>query len=300
MKFDNSKINFISIIFLLILHTKIFNCAKMKIPGNITAINPKAKSTLNIKKNLEIESLYKKNYISQLNSDTKSEANSYNFIEGPNFFLKENTELEKVPLAQYIEKYKKEMLKADYILDNKQTKNKESSYSNSNNMQIEDNLNLQLNNNNDLLVRLKDIENIVTNKLIKKKLTQNQNSQNIQNSPNSQSQLSEEIINIKNHIKDKYKKYKKENDLNDSYINNKKVIGLSEELLTEYFEKILINDFDLFSENFERRKYLEDHNVFVFYNSLSLIILSMLGGGVLGLLFILFFSFKEEDHKIII
>lgn len=65
------------------------------------------------------------------------------------------------------------------------------------------------------------------------------------------------------------------------------------------------NDFmdDLNIEEFlniksDKRKYLEEHNVFMFYNSLSLVMLSMLGGGVIGIIFILYFSYKDENHKI--
>ncbi len=38
----------------------------------------------------------------------------------------------------------------------------------------------------------------------------------------------------------------------------------------------------------------EDENTFMFYNSLSLIMLSMLAGGLVGVVFILYFSFKKE------
>lgn len=46
-----------------------------------------------------------------------------------------------------------------------------------------------------------------------------------------------------------------------------------------------------------KKKYnkdLNDDNTFMFYNSLSLIMLSMLAGGLLGVMFILYFSFKDN------
>ena len=41
-------------------------------------------------------------------------------------------------------------------------------------------------------------------------------------------------------------------------------------------------------------------NSLMFYNSLSLVMLSMLAGGLVGVVFILYFSFKKEDkHNIV-
>lgn len=44
------------------------------------------------------------------------------------------------------------------------------------------------------------------------------------------------------------------------------------------------------------RREKEDDNSFMFYNSLSLIMLSMLAGGLVGVIFILYFSFKKDNH----
>jgi hypothetical protein len=41
----------------------------------------------------------------------------------------------------------------------------------------------------------------------------------------------------------------------------------------------------------------EDDNSLVFYNTLSLVMLSMLAGGLVGVLFILYFSFKKENDS---
>lgn len=76
-------------------------------------------------------------------------------------------------------------------------------------------------------------------------------------------------------------------------MNYQKIENISEgskknEILFEDFLKI---------KNFEKKKILEDDNVFNFYNSLSYIMLSMLGGGVIGVIFILFFSFKNDHSK---
>ena len=38
----------------------------------------------------------------------------------------------------------------------------------------------------------------------------------------------------------------------------------------------------------------EDENKFLFYNSLSLIMLSMLAGGLVGVVFILYFTFRKD------
>ncbi len=41
-------------------------------------------------------------------------------------------------------------------------------------------------------------------------------------------------------------------------------------------------------------KEIEDENNFLFYNSLSLIMLSMLAGGLVGVVFILYFTFRKD------
>merc|ERR1711957_262701 len=117
--------------------------------------------------------------------------------------------------------------------------------------------------NDDLIVRLKDLEKIVTQNLLK-------------NSSNKNTYTNRNLM-------------KKENG------NNK--ADESENLVMDFFQNIYINEF--LSVTSDKRQYLEDHNVFVFYNSLSLVMLSMLGGGVLGMLFILFFSYKDENHKML-
>jgi hypothetical protein len=88
---------------------------------------------------------------------------------------------------------------------------------------------------------------------------------------------------------------RKEKEKENNEINK---LENTENLMMDYFEKIYIDEILNIKSN--RRQYLEDNNVFVFYNSLSLVMLSMLGGGVLGLLFILFFSYKDENHKILV
>lgn len=48
-------------------------------------------------------------------------------------------------------------------------------------------------------------------------------------------------------------------------------------------------------KNLKRRKSLDDDNTVLFYNSLSLVMLSMLAGGLVGVVFILYFTFRKED-----
>ena len=48
-------------------------------------------------------------------------------------------------------------------------------------------------------------------------------------------------------------------------------------------------------KNHKKNKFTEDDNILMFYNSLSLIMLSLLAGGVVGVIFILYFSFKTEN-----
>jgi len=49
-------------------------------------------------------------------------------------------------------------------------------------------------------------------------------------------------------------------------------------------------------KKYSKEKEKDDENSFMFYNSLSLIMLSMLAGGLVGIVFILYFSFKKENE----
>jgi len=62
-------------------------------------------------------------------------------------------------------------------------------------------------------------------------------------------------------------------------------------------DEILFEEFLQHKNQSRKKKYSEDDNVFMFYNSLSLIMLSMLGGGVVGVIFILYFSFKHDNSN---
>ena len=65
-------------------------------------------------------------------------------------------------------------------------------------------------------------------------------------------------------------------------------------------DEVLFEEFLKQKGNWRKKKYLdEDNNAFMFYNSLSLIMLSMLGGGVVGVIFILYFTFKHDNPNII-
>jgi hypothetical protein len=49
-------------------------------------------------------------------------------------------------------------------------------------------------------------------------------------------------------------------------------------------------------KNLKKRKPVDD-NRFNFYNSISLIMLGLLAGGLVGVVFILYFSFKNQDKE---
>lgn len=88
------------------------------------------------------------------------------------------------------------------------------------------------------------------------------------------------------HNKD-YSSNMQEKDLNMNEIKKKITErNIKDQILFEEFIK---------KKNQRKKKYGEDDNVFMFYNSLSLIMLSMLGGGVVGVIFILYFSFKDDN-----
>lgn len=64
--------------------------------------------------------------------------------------------------------------------------------------------------------------------------------------------------------------------------------------IEENYEKELNNNVDSYLyEPSLRKKHFD--NSLLFYNSLSLIMLAMLTGGLIGVIFIMFFSFKSED-----
>jgi len=48
---------------------------------------------------------------------------------------------------------------------------------------------------------------------------------------------------------------------------------------------------------FENKKKIQFDNSLLFYNSLSLIMLAMLTGGLIGVVYILFFTFRNDDKQ---
>jgi len=48
-------------------------------------------------------------------------------------------------------------------------------------------------------------------------------------------------------------------------------------------------------KNLKEKKQKQFDNSILFYNSLSLIMLAMLTGGLIGIIFILFFTFRTDD-----
>jgi len=93
-------------------------------------------------------------------------------------------------------------------------------------------------------------------------------------------------------------KEKKDSKLKDENrpINDDKYENEDNEEMNNFSEELNIEEF--LNVKSEKKRYLEEHNVFMFYNSLSLIMLSMLGGGVIGIIFILYFSYIDENHKL--
>jgi len=99
------------------------------------------------------------------------------------------------------------------------------------------------------------------------------------------------ITNNKNYSNSSTNRLDKDSDLNISTSDLNKITegNIKDEILFEEFLKQ--------KSPTRKKKYIEDDNVFMFYNSLSLIMLSMLGGGVVGVIFILYFSFKHDTSN---
>ena len=82
-----------------------------------------------------------------------------------------------------------------------------------------------------------------------------------------------------------------------STISNIKNLQRSLEDKIRLFEKSAKEEKFLYSglSSKIKKKKKENENALMFYNSLSLIMLAMLAGGLVGVIFILYFSFRKEE-----
>lgn len=93
-----------------------------------------------------------------------------------------------------------------------------------------------------------------------------------------------------------------ERDTLESTISNLRKYQSSLENKIKSFEKSKKETLQITSlaRNIKKKRHhkeKEDDNSLVFYNTLSLVMLSMLAGGLVGVLFILYFSFKKENDS---
>jgi len=63
-------------------------------------------------------------------------------------------------------------------------------------------------------------------------------------------------------------------------------------------KNIVSSEFYKFLVNNSKKRTKQYDNSMMFYNSLSLIMLSMLTGGLIGVILIIYFSFKTDDNEI--
>ena len=107
---------------------------------------------------------------------------------------------------------------------------------------------------------------------------------------NTQKNLSQKFY-LKKLTNKFHENFTKEN-LDSNTIN----IDLKMNEIKKFSEENLFEEF-LKKKIHKKKKVSEEEHVLIFYNSLSLIMLSMLGGGVVGIIFILYFSFKNNSDN---
>ncbi len=81
----------------------------------------------------------------------------------------------------------------------------------------------------------------------------------------------------------------------------KKIIGSSKGLLEKFSKNLKseIGEIEILLNSARTRKKSKHYdNSLMFYNSLSLIMLSLLAGGLVGIIFIIFLSFKNTEKQI--
>lgn len=266
MKFNSNNEYYISLLFFLIIHAKLITSAKIKILGVPQDLNI---TKDHINKSNEITSLEEESSI-KFGKDELDMFNKTN-VQGSFLEIKSNLDEEK---------------------------NLKRSPSNDIELSDDNEINPGSNKKNFFITNIKPIKHKISNSSFYKQVPEDKlvlKLKELEEKFKENYQVEERInlaTRFSSPILKRNSKMKSKNSLVD--LNKSQ---------TEYYEEG--NDFmdDLNIEEFlniksEKRKYLEDHNVFMFYNSLSLVMLSMLGGGVIGIIFILYFSYKDENHKL--
>ena len=211
MKFNKSKIYYISVVFFLIIHAKMFTTTKLKSFGNIITSTKDNSNKTEIQSNVNLE-------IDNLKNNLNLSSNS--FYENSNPLI-ENSKTDEIEKSQ-------------------------SDISDEINVNQNEKINTITNDDNlakdDLIVKLKDLEKIVAQNLLK-------------NSPNENfEKIEENNMRANTNTKTNRNLMKKEN-------GNK---SDDTDLVMDYFQNIYIDEF--LSVKSDKRQYLEDNNVFVFYN----------------------------------
>jgi hypothetical protein len=102
-------------------------------------------------------------------------------------------------------------------------------------------------------------------------------------------------------VNDTHHPYKSNSTSVVSTISNMKILQKSLEEKIKLFEKTSKGDkflhSSLSSKIRKKKKDRDGESALMFYNSLSLIMLAMIAGGLVGVIFILYFSFKKEDYE---
>jgi len=275
MKFVNNSLYYILLHFFLIIHAKFITSAKIKSLGvtqnfnNLKDNNHSKLTKISFNQENNQEILSEESNLDLYNNNTSNIQNSFleikniltsDIVPQPN--LPQNHNENKIQTKDndqsFKNNYSTKPLRKDF-------KNKEEKSSK---------LNPMKNSNDDLMNKLKDLEDKFTRNIEAKKELKLEN---------QMTGLILERINLKNKISNKLKKNAIENEIEDPF---------------ETIDSEDINIDKYLNLKFAKKRYLEEQNKFMFYNSLSLIMLSMLGGGVIGIIFILYFSYKDENNKL--
>lgn len=266
MKFNKNHEYYFYLLFFLILHAKLLKSLNIKSVG--LPLNANSKKN-NISK---IKDISTENHKDIINNEDYYILDMYNKTTIQNSFLGIKNNLDK----EFIDKHTPLKSKLDNIIEKNQYK----------------------------------ISNLKKNIKIKKKAIQdNKNEETFVSEKASEDELVFKLNELEAKFTENYQ-FEGENKSNDllslvknkrgSIFNNKNKPNDKEivdyEEANNYSEELNIEEFLTIKS--EKKKYMEEHNVFMFYNSLSLVMLSMLGGGVIGILFILYFSYKDENHKL--
>lgn len=269
MKFNNNNEYYISLLFFLIIHARLITSAKIK--------------SLGVPQNLKIakDHINKTDIISYQNGQTseiveKNDLDMYDNTKFQNSFLEIKSILEEEikPVASPSNKI--DIREIQKIIT-QETNNKIGLNKYNNKIK---NKTLIKSSDSSLLRNVSEDELVFKLNELEAKFRENYQMEEEKNSDDQVLRIAERRdSNIKNKLNEDNYHQMEETEESNSF---------TDELKIEEF-------FDIKSE---KKKYLEEHNVFMFYNSLSLVMLSMLGGGVIGIIFILYFSYKDENHKL--